>query len=222
MVFDADNARRRRSSIVTADKTRVAKQSAERRQDTACFVHSLLEKKRSSRQASDKNLQSINEDGKADKAAGISEHNATHSRLLTKRQLSDMAWGVRELSKRLGSVRLKLKVKTVFLLTKAHDEGLIGYTSEVVEWLLSKDRDVMYTVYVQSSNVTSLVLNSCSYVEDTLEYNPTFDSKSILAKEPSREGRLKYWSNELCRRHPSTFDFIVTVQKNPLTSAGHI
>ncbi len=64
-----------------------------------------------------------------------------------------MALGVRELSKRLGSVRLKLKVKTVFLLTKAHDEGLIGYTSEVVEWLLSKDQDVPYIVYVHCKNV---------------------------------------------------------------------
>ena len=59
-----------------------------------------------------------------------------------------MAWGVRELSKRLGSVRLKLRVRTVFLLTKAHDEGLIGYTQEVVEWLLAKDRETPYIVYV--------------------------------------------------------------------------
>ena len=59
-----------------------------------------------------------------------------------------MAYGVRELSKRLGSIRLKLKVKTVFLLTKAHDETLIGYTREVVEWLLSKDREIQYTVSV--------------------------------------------------------------------------
>ena len=62
-----------------------------------------------------------------------------------------MAWGVRELSKRLGSVRLKLRVKTVFLLTKAHDEDLIGYTKEVVEWLLSRDRETPYIVCVQQA-----------------------------------------------------------------------
>ncbi len=49
------------------------------------------------------------------------------------------------------------------------------------------------------------------YVEDTLEHNRTFDAKSIVAKDPSREGRLKYWNNELCRKHPLTFDFAVTV-----------
>ena len=93
-------------------------------------------------------MQEINEDTKADKSVDTNNGPATHSRLLTKKQLSDMAWGVRELSKRLGSVRLKLRVKTVFLLTKAHDEGLIGYTQEVVEWLLSRDRETPYIVCV--------------------------------------------------------------------------
>ena len=67
--------------------------------------------------------------------------------MLTKKQLADMAYGVRELSKKLGNVRLKLTVKTVFLLTKAHDESLIGYTKEMVDWLLSKERDTPYIVY---------------------------------------------------------------------------
>ena len=76
---------------------------------------------------------------------------STHSRLLTKKQLSDMARGVRELSKKLGNLRLKLKVKTVFLLTKAHDEELIGYTRGVAEWLLSKEREIPYIVYAVSN-----------------------------------------------------------------------
>lgn len=140
---------------MTDDKLESAKKSAERRQDTACFVHSLLEKQRKSRHPKERNLQNINEDSidtKVDKAPAATNDHATRSRLLTKRQLSDMALGVRELSKRLGSVRLKLKVRTVFLLTKAHDEGLIGYTSEVVEWLLSKDQAVPYIVYVHGKD----------------------------------------------------------------------
>ncbi|MCJ1456407.1 hypothetical protein MMC28_006768 [Mycoblastus sanguinarius] len=195
VVFDADNAHRRRSSLATTENPKRSKQSAERRQDTACFVHSLLEKQRKSREANANanNLQDINEHTKADKSTG--NDTTTHSRLLTKRQLSDMAWGVRELSKRLGSVRLKLKVKTVFLLTKAHDETLIGYTREVVDWLLSKDRETPYIVYV----------------ETTLEHNHKFDAKGILGQDPSREGRLKYWTNELCQKHPHTFDFVVTL-----------
>ena len=49
------------------------------------------------------------------------------------------------------------------------------------------------------------------YVEDALEHNHTFDAKSIIAQDPSREARLKYWNNELCAKHPLTFDFVITV-----------
>lgn len=147
---------------------------------------------------------------------------AMHSRLLTKRQLSDMAWGVRELSKRLGSIRLKLKVKTVFLLTKAHDESLIVNTRDVARWLLSPERQVRYTVYV----------------EDKLRENKKFDAKGILEELQKRNSeaaeagdkeidthlksdsanangradrRLRYWNDEMCRSRPHTFDFVVTL-----------
>lgn len=137
------------------------------------------------------------------------EPGVVHSRLLTKKQLSDMAWGVRELSKRLGSIRLKLKVKTVFLLTKAHDETLIGNTREVAKWLLSADREVRYNVWV----------------EDNLRENKKFDSKGLLDfldkeyKEKAKdspenwrlERRLKYWKNDICKTKPHTFDFVVTL-----------
>lgn len=123
-----------------------------------------------------------------------------------------MAYGVRELSKKLGSVRLRLKVKTVFMLTKAHDESLIGYTREMVEWLLSKERDTPYIVYgfrVRGRIYFRLILSR--YVEDTLEHNHTFNAKSIISADASRDGRLKYWNNELCTKHPLTFDIAVTV-----------
>lgn len=133
------------------------------------------------------------------------EHGETNSRLLTKKQLSDMAWGVRELSKRLGSIKLKLKVKTVFLLTKAHDEALIGNTREVAKWLLSPDRQVKYNVWI----------------EEKLRDNKKFNSKGLLEEldkeyageeqETKLEKRLRYWNNEMCRTRPHTFDFIVTL-----------
>lgn len=136
--------------------------------------------------------------------------NSLHSRLLTKKQLSDMAWGVRELSKRLGSVRLNLKVKNVFLLTKAHDETLIGNTREVAKWLLSPDRDVRYTVYV----------------EDNLKENKKFDAKGLVDElevaystgetangdaRKKMDRRLRFWNNDMCRTRPHTFDFVVTL-----------
>ena len=50
------------------------------------------------------------------------------------------------------------------------------------------------------------------YVENTFESNSIFDASGLISQEPSREGRLKYWTNELCAKHPQTFDFAVTVR----------
>ncbi|KAH8668180.1 ATP-NAD kinase-like domain-containing protein [Tricladium varicosporioides] len=257
VVFDPQNAHRRKSSLVASENIH------QRRRNTECYVHALLESQKrqgtpggglegiAETLADDKSYDSVakveqnsivvpkvgaentpgQEDEKAwrDRLEQIhagekvangetievqqnTDGNAVHSRLLTKKQLSDMAWGVRELSKRLGSIRLKLKVKSVFLLTKAYDESLIANTREVAKWLLSPERDVRYTVWV----------------ENTLRESKKFDAKGLLVEmdeeyakkaqngnyhDDSRktDRRLRYWSNEMCRTRPHTFDFIVTL-----------
>ena len=117
------------------------------------------------------------------------------SRHLTKRQLSDMAWNVRKLSKKLGSIKLKLTVKCVLLVTKARDESLVSLTRKLTQWLLSKDRDSQYVVYV----------------EQRLETHPDFAAWQLLEEEPSAEGRLKYWDVQLAMENPHLFDFVITL-----------
>lgn len=146
-MFDEENAKRRKSSLVSSENPKLAEQIARKKVTTSCFVHQLLEKTRSRR---GQPALSYNEDRNLDKASEPRDQNV-HSRLLTKRQLSEMAIGVRELSKKLGSLRLRLKVKSIFLLTKAHDSDLIALTRNVSEWLLSKQRDTEYTVFVARS-----------------------------------------------------------------------
>lgn len=134
-----------------------------------------------------------------------------HSRTLTKRQLSDMAWGVRELSRRLSSMRIRFRVKSVFILTKIYDQDLIPKTRQLASWLLSKDRDVAFTVYIQ----------------DKLKTNKKFDVSGLideLAKEHAAEGqqtedearstisqRIRYWDEPMCRTKPHMFDFVITL-----------
>jgi len=166
------------------------------------------------------------DDGQPDEQAWRDRHkepgddldpSATHSRLLTKKQLSDMAWGVRELSKRLGSIRLKLKVKAVFILTKAHDETLIENTREVVRWLLSEERQIRYTVYVEDILKDNRKFNAHGIVKELEDQQKK--SASAVANGDSRLGtrglkaerRLRYWTNEMCRSRPHTFDFLVTL-----------
>ncbi|MCJ1284065.1 hypothetical protein MMC26_003396 [Xylographa opegraphella] len=197
VIFDAENLHRRKSSMNGLDAPKLTRKKEQKRTDTACFVHQLLENERKAKKAAKNGgLNDIAEYRKGDKEGEDSAQDTeNHSRLLTKKQLSDMTWGVRELSKKLGSLRLKLKVKAVFILTKAHDEDLIGYTREITGWLLSKERATPYIVYVQ----------------DILERNHKFDAAGLLKQDPSYEGRLKYWNSELCERHPQTFDFAISL-----------
>jgi NAD+ kinase len=51
-----------------------------------------------------------------------------------------MAFGIRELAKRLAHIRLKMNVQHVFLLAKAHDVTLIANTREIAKWLLTRDQ----------------------------------------------------------------------------------
>jgi NAD+ kinase len=50
-----------------------------------------------------------------------------------------MALGIRDLSKKLSHIKLKLNVRNIFLLVKAHDETLIEYARELAQWLMQKD-----------------------------------------------------------------------------------
>jgi NAD+ kinase len=142
-MFDNESAHRRKSSMALPDGQSLSRQH----KSTTCFVHSLLEVQKKER-AVERKLDPNDASSMVGKPSDAVDFAKTPSRLLTKRQLSDMALGVRELSKKLASIRLKMQVRTVFLLTKAYDETLLDYTREVAEWLLSPDRDSAYTVYV--------------------------------------------------------------------------
>lgn len=216
VVFRPDNNHRRKSSLVDTDNPKIARRRDLSDRNTACFVHSLLsgeweppsnrlediEEARS--QPADEPNNDETHLTEADHVSIIdyakkhetdSIPSVVQSRHLTKKQLSDMAWNVRKLSKKLGSVKLKLSVRTVFLVTKAHDESLVSLTREVCQWLLSKERDTPYIVYV----------------EKRLQKHPDFDADGLVQGEPAATGRLKYWDNKLAHDQPHIFDFVVTL-----------
>lgn len=139
------------------------------------------------------------------------EHGELHSRLLTKKQLSEMAWGVRELSRRLGSVRLKFKPKSIFILTKVYDQDLIPKTREVTKWLLSHERDVRYTVYIEDSLKEHKKFNAQGLLDDLKkEYVDAGDIESGASGDAINR-RLRYWNEKMCRTRPHTFDFVISL-----------
>jgi len=143
VTFGSTNGRRRKSSLNLSKQSR----PGTTRQRTSCFVHGLLQDDRlHGDQTPHEELHASKQEKPADKVAHETPGSRTDSRLLSKRELSDMAFSIRELSKRLSRFKLKLKVKHVFLLTKAHDEELIGLTRKVADWLLGHQGDEAYTV----------------------------------------------------------------------------
>jgi hypothetical protein len=140
VTFNDESTRRRKSSLVPS-------QPPSFRHKTRCFVHSLLQKHEGI-PVKDHTIteEAITEEQCIDKVAHDSQHALHESRLLTKNQISDMAFGIRELAKKLGQLRIKLNVHNVFILTKAHDDSLIADTREVAEWLLTKNSN--YKVFV--------------------------------------------------------------------------
>ena len=184
-----------------SEAPKLAAQDSNDQVASQCLVHKLVEKsqKRSTDPLEKMVVMEPIEEQVSNSKNGSSPSNeeprAMHSRLLTKKQLSNMAMSVRSLAKKLGSIRVKLNIRTVFLLTKAHDQTLIAKTREVARWLLAKERDTQYVVYV----------------EDTMKGNKIFNAEELIAEDPTYPKRLKYWTNELARQRPHTFDFVVTL-----------
>ncbi|KAF2972714.1 hypothetical protein GQX73_g1022 [Xylaria multiplex] len=142
--------------------------------------------------------------------AGL-ENEGIHSRLLTKKQLTEMAWGVRELSRRLGTARLKFKAEHIFILTKVYDEDLIPKTRELAKWLLSKDRDVRYTIYIEDALKSNKRFDMPGLVEEIRsEYIEAGKMDQDTPTEPISR-RIRVWTEEMCRKRPHTWDFIITL-----------
>lgn len=212
-----DSSHRRKSSLVTMEKPYVKPHTEQHDKTTACYVHSLIAgewaapmnkitdphevvQTLSEVDEPDINAKAAGQDDAAsvvdsDKKAVKPVPTIIQSRHLTKRQLSDMAWNVRKLSKKLGSIKLKIQVKTVFVVSKAHDESIVSLTRKITRWLLSKDRDTPYVVYV----------------ERRMETHPDFGAWQLLQEEPSAEGRLTFWDPKLVQEKPQLFDFVITL-----------
>lgn len=201
VIFEGDSGRRRKASLAPPPGTKMVRPENGRR-STACIVHSLLEKQDGvTMDDYSQSYEGLSQERRMDKDPHAHADQTQHSRLLTKKQISDMAFGIRELSKKLAQIRLKLHIKNIFILGKAHDEELIKHSREVTDWLLTKDAS--YRVYV----------------EKTLEDNKIFDAAGLLEKNPSYKGRIKYWTNELCAQQPQTFDIVLAVRMSPLRSS---
>ncbi|KAK2591021.1 hypothetical protein QQS21_011299 [Conoideocrella luteorostrata] len=141
----------------------------------------------------------------------LSSYDDVHSRMLTKKQLSDMAWGVRELSRRLSSMRIRFRVRTIFLLTKIYDQDLIPKTRELTKWLLDKERDVKYVVYVQDKLKANRKFDVTGIIDEVAKTYAASGDVDIASAKQGVEQRLRYWDEPMCKSRPHMFDFVITL-----------
>lgn len=123
------------------------------------------------------------------------DHPIPRSRNLTKEQLSDVAWNVHILSKKLSDVCIKPTIRSIAMVAKVKDRSIVPRVRELTQWLLSNDRKRPYMVYV----------------ENVFENDPDFAGDTITNQEPSAHGRLRYWNTQMVKEQPHLFDFVITL-----------
>lgn len=97
------------------------------------------------------------------------------------------------LAKNLSKTTIQLDVRAIMIVTKARDNSLIYLTREVVEWLLTQERDI--TVYVDAK----------------LENLKRFNTDDIRTQIPKANGLLRFWDKKFALKNPEKFDLVVTL-----------
>lgn len=120
-----------------------------------------------------------------------------------------MALGVRELSKHLGSARLKLNIHHILIVTKTGDKTLVKLTLDIVKWILTqkKSRKDYQGGVSTPPGREEKPLGYTVYIEKTFENSPGVKD----LRQPTDLGKLKYWTPELCTKSPHLFDFVITL-----------
>ncbi|KAF3294907.1 hypothetical protein TWF132_002824 [Orbilia oligospora] len=177
--------KRRKSSMVASHHVTTS----------SCFVHEMLEAQKLGNIAHAQKLVDPVAAHCVDGFVGERAIEEGASRILTKKQLSDMAFGVRELSKHLGSLKMKLPKKNlrVVVVAKTQDKQNIVHHRELLEWLLTEFNDFII------------------YIEDILEDNPIMDIKGLVTKSATFGDRIHYWTPDYCTKHPHLFDLVISL-----------
>ncbi|KAG0284878.1 hypothetical protein BGZ96_010798 [Linnemannia gamsii] len=109
-------------------------------------------------------------------------------------RLAETAVGVREVSKKIGTVKWETP-KTVMIVTKPGDESLLKITREIAKWMIA------------SRGLTV-------FVDQQFKENPKFKYPSFLQSKKHKYDythSLKFWNADLCAQEAHLFDFAITL-----------
>lgn len=117
-------------------------------------------------------------------------------------QLSRTAIDVREMCRQLGRARVESGAKSVLIVTKAQDPYLVSLTRELTVWLMA---------YPRKNASRGLIV----YVDEELRESSRFNLALMKKENPeffdAKEPQLRFWTPEMCTKHPGLFDFVITL-----------
>lgn len=108
-------------------------------------------------------------------------------------QLAETANGVRMMAKSLSKVTIQLDVRVIMIVTKARDNSLTYLTREIVEWLLTRNRDIVI------------------YVDHKLQHSKRFDVENLYDTYTKAKDTLKFWNKQSALKNPEIFDLVLTL-----------
>ncbi|KAK9470837.1 ATP-NAD kinase-like domain-containing protein [Dipodascopsis tothii] len=104
---------------------------------------------------------------------------------LTKRQLADITFSVRDLSKYLGNIRIKLAARQVMIVSKIWDSETVAQTRALADWLAGERTTV--------------------YVEDVLKTMATFAGRAPPGDH------VQYWNKDTLATAGPRVDLLITL-----------
>jgi NAD+ kinase len=108
-------------------------------------------------------------------------------------------------------MRIRFKVKSIFILTKIYDQDLIPKTRELVKWLLQHSHEVAYTVYVQDKLRSNKKFDVNGVIDEVSKGYVEAGKMDEQAVKEALTKRLRYWDENMCRTRPHTFDFVISL-----------
>ncbi|PVH81959.1 ATP-NAD kinase [Cadophora sp. DSE1049] len=109
-----------------------------------------------------------------------------------------IASGVREVSKELQRIPIKVAVRKVMIVTQGHDDHLVDLIRELAEWLMITPR------YGNDLGVHV-------YVDAQLRESERFNASALLERDSRLQHMLKYWTPEFCRTSPAELDLVISL-----------
>lgn len=166
----------------------------------------------------------LKKNSKSDRSLSSSQTNRDIVLVDSKERLSEMATNIRGISNALSNVALTPKVKTVFIMTKIHDEELTPKTYELAEWLLNweprcdtpEPGNAGVDVAVQDGSNSSQGTPCCSgnlqiYIENVIAETPSFNFEKLKRDNPKKAHNIKLWSPETISEYANNIDLVVTL-----------